>query len=114
MKPIVFIPEPIAVGGLDLLRAECERLTPWEDGTTMPVDLQDDKNSPFRAALYEAEGVIVRLFQMNEQDIGRASRLKVIGKHGVGVDNIDCQAATARGIPVVYTPSANARAVAAR
>ena len=36
----------------------------------------------------------------------------MIGKHGVGVDNIDCQAATDRRIPVVYTPTANANAVA--
>lgn len=37
-----------------------------------------------------------------EMDLG--ARLQVIGRHGVGLDNVDLDAATERGIPVVYTP----------
>ncbi|MGW3288431.1 NAD(P)-dependent oxidoreductase [Streptomyces sp. NPDC001002] len=42
----------------------------------------------------------------------QAPRLKVIAKHGVGVDTIDVAAARARRIPVVYVPGSNSRAVA--
>ena len=38
--------------------------------------------------------------------------LKVVGRHGVGYDQIDVDAATARGIQVVYTPGANTQSVA--
>jgi len=41
-----------------------------------------------------------------------APNLKVIGRTGVGYDTVDIDAATARGIAVVYTPGAGARAVA--
>lgn len=41
-----------------------------------------------------------------------APNLKVIGKHGVGIDNIDLNAATERGIRVVYAPGQNAQSVA--
>lgn len=44
--------------------------------------------------------------------IAAAPHLKVIGRTGVGYDTIDISAATARSIPVVYTPGAGARAVA--
>ena len=44
--------------------------------------------------------------------IEAAGRLKVIGRHGSGLDTIDLQAAAERGIPVVYTPEANAESVA--
>jgi D-3-phosphoglycerate dehydrogenase len=101
MKPLVYIPEPIAASGLDLLKAECRCLTPWE---------LENPSSP--AAIFEADAVLVRLFQVDAEFIHRSGRLKVIAKHGVGVDNIDLQAARARGIPVVYTPAANANAVA--
>lgn len=40
-----------------------------------------------------------------------APRLRVIGRHGVGYDQVDVPAATARGIQVVYTPGANTEAV---
>jgi D-3-phosphoglycerate dehydrogenase len=62
--------------------------------------------------LYEADAVIVRLFKIDAQDIGQARRLKVISKHGAGLDNIDLQAATAAGIPVLNTPTATVNAVA--
>ena len=65
-----------------------------------------------REMLHGADAVIVRLFEIDAADLERCPDLKVIAKHGVGVDNIDCAAATARGIPVVYTPKANANAVA--
>ena len=44
--------------------------------------------------------------------IRRGENLKVIGRTGVGYNNIDIAAATERGLPVVYTPGAGARAVA--
>ena len=59
-----------------------------------------------------ADAVIVRLFAIRANDLEQAPRLKVIAKHGVGVDNIDVAAATGRRIPVVFTPTANANAVA--
>ena len=44
--------------------------------------------------------------------IERAKHLKVIGRTGVGYNNIDIEAATRRGIPVVFTPGVNTRTVA--
>lgn len=48
----------------------------------------------------------------NTRIIEAAKDLKVIGRSGAGYDNVDINAATARKIPVIYTPGANARAVA--
>ena len=106
MKPIVFVPEIIAQCGLDLLREQCNCRVPWQDGT-IPLD-----DGQLRETLYTADAVIVRLFTIDERDLQQAKNLKVIGKHGVGVNNIDCRAAAARNIPVVYTPTANSNAVA--
>ncbi|MEM4462329.1 MAG: hydroxyacid dehydrogenase [Candidatus Bathyarchaeia archaeon] len=42
----------------------------------------------------------------------RETGLKVVARHGVGLDNVDVEAATKLGVPVLYTPHANSRAVA--
>jgi D-3-phosphoglycerate dehydrogenase len=61
-------------------------------------------------ARYDA--VIVRVAELDAEVIGRADRLKVIAKHGAGLDNVDVDAASNRGIVVCNTPGANARSVA--
>jgi D-3-phosphoglycerate dehydrogenase len=54
------------------------------------------------------DGLAVRSATKADKDvIGAASRLKVIGRAGIGVDNIDIPAATARGIVVMNTPFGN-------
>ncbi len=64
-------------------------------------------------ALADADGLIVRNMPfVGEELLQHAPCLKVIGRFGVGVDNVDVYAARQRGIRVVYTPGANADAVA--
>jgi D-3-phosphoglycerate dehydrogenase / 2-oxoglutarate reductase len=67
----------------------------------------------WRARLADAEALIVRGdADLTADDLAAAPKLRVIGRSGVGVDRVDVEAARARGIPVVVTPGANARAVA--
>lgn len=58
------------------------------------------------------EGVVVRMAPFTRKIIEAADSLKVIGRHGVGLDTIDVQAATEKGIVVTNTPNANATSVA--
>jgi D-3-phosphoglycerate dehydrogenase len=65
------------------------------------------------AALADADALVVRsAVQADDALMGHAPKLRVIGRAGVGVDNIDAAAATRRGIVVMNTPGANAVAVA--
>jgi D-3-phosphoglycerate dehydrogenase len=65
------------------------------------------------AALADADGLVVRsAVQVDDALMAQAPKLRVIGRAGVGVDNIDAEAATRRGIVVMNTPGANAVAVA--
>lgn len=57
-------------------------------------------------------GVIVRMGRFGASAIDAAPSLRVISKHGVGVDNIDLDAASRREIPVVVATGANAQSVA--
>jgi D-3-phosphoglycerate dehydrogenase len=64
-------------------------------------------------ALADADALVVRsAVQVDDALMGQAPKLRVIGRAGVGVDNIDAEAATRRGIVVMNTPGANAVAVA--
>ncbi|HZB23088.1 MAG TPA: NAD(P)-dependent oxidoreductase [Gaiellaceae bacterium] len=67
----------------------------------------------WRSLLPEAEALIVRGGAVvTEDDLKLARKLRVIARSGVGVDNVPLEAARVRGIPVVVTPGAGARAVA--
>lgn len=58
------------------------------------------------------DAVISRTLDLTSAALKACPRLKVVCKHGVGVGNIDVEAATALGIPVFVTPGANAQSVA--
>lgn len=62
--------------------------------------------------LLDAEGLIIRIGSIDRETMLAAKNLKVIGRPGVGVDDVDVAAATELGIPVVIAPGANTRSVA--
>lgn len=59
-----------------------------------------------------ADAIGVRIMRLDAAMLAEAPRLRVIGKHGVGTDNIDLLACAARGVVVLNTPEANKIAVA--
>ncbi len=70
------------------------------------------ESAEFNAALPDADGMMVRTYtKVNAAFLARAPRLKVVGRGGVGIENIDVAACRARGVEVVYTPDANTLAV---
>lgn len=61
--------------------------------------------------LADTEAIVVRMSRIERWMIEKAPRLKVISRHGVGVDNIDIEAATERGVVVTTVGLANAPSV---
>jgi D-3-phosphoglycerate dehydrogenase len=67
----------------------------------------------FEDSLREAVGMVVRTYtKVNAALLARCPLLKVVGRGGVGLENIDVSACRGRGVEVVYTPDANTLAVA--
>lgn len=63
-------------------------------------------------AAENADAIIVRAAHVTDEVMAASPRLKVIVKHGIGVDTIDLASATKRKIPVLITHGANAQSVA--
>ena len=98
----ILVAEAVADSGLDMLRAAgCEVK---KTNSTKKEDLIRD--------LKDCDGIIVRTAVMDAEVLAANPQLKVIGKHGVGVDNVDLDYCRAHGIPVVNTPRANSQSVA--
>lgn len=90
----VLVNKPIHPSALALLRAQAEVLTPFEAPPAEVAELLTSVD-----ALLLCAG-----FAVGAREMDRCPNLRVIGRHGVGLDNVDVRAATQRGIPVVYTP----------
>jgi len=106
MKPIVLVPEPIAMEGISLLNQHCTCVAPWLPGNGLSSGGSD------RELRGQAEAIIVRLTRVTASDLSEMPNLRAIVKHGVGTENIDCQAATDRHVQVVITPDGVTTAVA--
>lgn len=96
----IIVADKISERGLELLRA-----TGWQivspAAAALPAEMKD------------ADGLIVRsATRVTKELLGNAARLRVVGRAGVGVDNIDVDAATHRGVLVMNTPGGNSVSVA--
>ncbi|MGC8561131.1 MAG: NAD(P)-dependent oxidoreductase [Phycisphaerae bacterium] len=84
----------------------------WLKQQVTVIELSMKEPARWDAALAQADGIIVRTYtQVNRALIARAPRLKVVGRAGVGLENIDQSACAAAGIKVISTPHANTNAV---
>jgi D-3-phosphoglycerate dehydrogenase len=102
MPYTVLIPQPIAEEGKDYLR---ERGYAIKIGTGSTVDtMKEDVKG--------CDAILMRTAKLPAEVLRAEKRLKVIGRHGVGVDNIDLEAATELGIYVTNAPESNANTVA--
>lgn len=62
--------------------------------------------------IVDADAIVVKFAKVTRECIEASKRLKIIAKHGVGIDNIDVETATQRGIWVTNVPTVNADSVA--
>ncbi|ANG84845.1 hydroxyacid dehydrogenase [Microbacterium aurantiacum] len=76
------------------------------------IDLQGSADPRLAEALASAQGLVVRSTPVGADMLALAPGLRVLGRHGAGLDNIDLDAAAARGIRVVNTPRSNTESVA--
>jgi len=96
----VLVREQIADAGVALLRAR-------------GIDVDVDTESELEDIIAGYDGIVVRSATKLTADlIARAERLKVIGRAGVGVDNVDVAAATRRGIVVANAPESTVTSAA--
>jgi D-3-phosphoglycerate dehydrogenase / 2-oxoglutarate reductase len=79
--------------------------------TTTSIDEYEDRDALLKD-VDRFDAIITRTERIDRELIKRASNLEVISKHGVGVDNIDIDAATEHNVVVSNTPGVNSRAVA--
>ena len=98
--PKVLVADNLAPEGLEVLRQ------------TSGIELIEKPGLPAPELLEiipEMDGLVIRSGTKVTADvIAAATKLRVIGRAGIGVDNVDVPAATARGIAVLNTPDGNA------
>ena len=100
----ILVADPLAESGLDVLRRHDH----------FDLDLRNGLDGDdLRDALSTADGVIVRSgTELKSEALDGQRRLQVIVRAGVGVDNIDLEAATRSGVVVMNTPAGNTTSTA--
>ena len=89
-----------------------ELIRQLEDDGYLVVRIVPFSREVLLAEVADADALVVGLEKIDEDVLKAAEKLKVIAKHGVGLDNIDLAAAEKRGIAVKNAPGANTQAVA--
>jgi D-3-phosphoglycerate dehydrogenase / 2-oxoglutarate reductase len=96
-RPKVLVKEKIGDSGIELLREHFD--------VELGFDWDDEQ---LAERLGEYDGILIRsATKLTAELIERGTRLRVIGRAGVGVDNVDVEAATKRGIVVANAPESN-------
>ncbi len=99
MKYKILVSDPLSDEGLKILQAEKELEVDVKTGL-LPEEL--------KKIIKDYDALIVRSStKVNKELIDAGKKLKVIGRAGVGLDNVDADAASARGIIVMNTPGGN-------
>jgi len=97
-KPVIVVTEQLKEVAMEVLRGAAEVIESTPEGVGEVIG--------------EADGLIVRTYtQVDENLLDRAKKLKVVGRAGVALDNINVPLCRARGVEVVHTPEANTLAV---
>src|SRR6266851_8032867 len=101
-RPLIVLAGPIHPDGKALLEKEAR-----------VVVCEDETEAGLVKTAAEAQGFLFRIRpRWTESLRGACQKLKVVGRHGVGLDTVDIPAATRRGIAVVHAPGSNSQAVA--
>src|SRR5258705_12711646 len=102
MKPLVILAGPIHADGVKQLESEARVIVSNEETEAGMIKVAQ-----------EASGILFRAKPLCSRSLMAACKqLKVVGRHGVGLDTIDLPAATELGIPVVHAPGSNSNSVA--
>jgi D-3-phosphoglycerate dehydrogenase len=97
-KPVIVVSETLSDSALEYLAQHGQVRRTSAEGAVEDVS--------------DADALVVRTYtQVNDELLDRAPKLKVVGRAGVALENIDVGACRARGIEVVHTPEANTLAV---
>ncbi len=101
MKPVIVVTEGLEQTPFTWLREHAQ-----------VVEVSYKQPDQLRAALQNADALIVKTYTIvTDEMLSHGPKLKVVGRAGVGLDNIDQEACRRRGIAVLSTPTANTRAV---
>jgi len=95
MSPRVYITRPVGREAVEMLAARCEVTCREEDLPLPPAELAQ--------ALRDMEGLMLAGARLPAEVVARAPRLRAVSSVGVGYDNLDLAACTARRIPVTNT-----------
>ena len=107
MKILVATEKPFAKAAVEAIAKVVE-----EAGYELAMLEKYTDKSQLLEAVADADALIVRSDKVTAEVIAAAPNLKIVVRAGAGYDNVDCAAATERGIVVMNTPGQNANAVA--
>jgi D-3-phosphoglycerate dehydrogenase len=97
----VYLGEVIHPAAVSMLEKSAEVVRP-----------KDHSRRAYLEALREIDGMIARKVHVGAEEMDHAPRMKIIARHGVGLDSVDLEEATRRGILVTNTPGENRESVA--